>query len=57
MVRKGGREGEEEESSGGRKLRRTELAVAVVDRTHRQKMQLRRTKWKPVRLMEVCDIN
>jgi hypothetical protein len=55
MARKRGRE--EEEASGGRKLRRTELAVAVVDRRHRHKMQLRRTIRKPVRLTEVCDTN
>jgi hypothetical protein len=55
MLRKRGRE--EEEASSGRKLRRTELAVAVVDRRHRHKMQLRRTIKKPVRFIEVCDTN
>jgi hypothetical protein len=53
MVRKRGRE---EEASRGRKLR-TELAVPVVDRRHRHKMQLRRKIKKPVRLIEVCDTN
>jgi hypothetical protein len=56
MERKRGRE-EEEEASGGRKLRRTELAVAVVNRRHMHKMQLRRTIRKPVRLIEDCDTN
>jgi hypothetical protein len=55
MVRKRGRE--EDGASSGRKLRRTELAVAVVDRRHRHKMQLRRIIRKPVRLIEVCDAN
>jgi hypothetical protein len=53
MARKRGRE-EEEEAPSRRKLR-TELAVAVVDRRQRHKMQLRRTIRKPVRLIEVCD--
>jgi hypothetical protein len=53
MAKKRGRE--EEEASSGRKLRRTQLAVAVVDRTHRHKMQFRRTIRKPVCLIEVCD--
>jgi hypothetical protein len=52
MAKKRGRE--EEEASSGRKLR-TELAV--VDRRHRHKMQLRRTIRRPVRLIEVCDTN
>jgi hypothetical protein len=55
MARKGGRE--EGEASSGRKLRRTVLAVAVVDRRHRHKMQLKRTIRKPVRLIDVCDTN
>jgi hypothetical protein len=55
MTRKRGRE--EEEASSGRKLRRTEIAVSVVDRRHRHKMQIRRTRRKPVRLIEVCDTN
>jgi hypothetical protein len=57
MARKRGREEEEEEASSGRKLRRPELAVTVVDRRHRHKMQLKRTIRKPVRLVEVCDTN
>jgi hypothetical protein len=54
MARKRGRQ---EEASNGRKLRRTEIIVAVVDRRHRHKMQLRKTIRKPVRLIEVCDTN
>jgi hypothetical protein len=54
MARKRGRE---EEASGGRKLRRTEIRVTVVDKRHRHKIQLRRTVRKPVRLIDVCNTN
>jgi hypothetical protein len=47
----------EEKTSSGRELRRTELAVAVVDRRHRHKIQLIKTIRKPVHLIEVCDTN
>jgi hypothetical protein len=56
IARKRGRE-EEEEALSGRKLRRTEMTVAVVDRRYRHKMQLRRKIRKPVRLIEVCGTN
>jgi hypothetical protein len=55
IARKRGRE--EEEALSGRKLRRTEMTVAVVVRRHSHKMQLRRTIRKPVRLIEFCDTN
>jgi hypothetical protein len=54
MARKRDRE---EEALSGRKLRRAEMIVAVVDMRHRHKMQLRRTIRKPNRLIEVCDTN
>jgi hypothetical protein len=56
MARKRVRE-EKKEASSGRKLRRTAMTVAVVDRRHRHKMQLRRTIRKPVCLIEVCENN
>jgi hypothetical protein len=48
---------EKEEALSGRELRRNELAVAVVDRVHRHKMQLRRTIKKPGRLIDIGDTN
>jgi hypothetical protein len=51
-------EEEEEEALSGRKLRRTdEMTVAVVNRRHRHKLQLRRTIRNPVCLIKVCDTN
>jgi hypothetical protein len=56
MARKRGREEEGEEALSGRKLK-TEMTVAVLDRRHRHKIQLRRTIMKPVHLIKVCDTN